>query len=160
MDTINSVFNINSDKLQADNEQNICSICLGVIAESDKAVTQCGHVFCLSCLLKNLKNVNTCPICRTELEEARQSEFKKLTIANTYNFIEEILENYDISLVLYLLKNTQGNSFINLTVHLRTIMVDLIRKLIIYQYKINDDEDEDDEDEDDEDDEEDTIGDI
>jgi len=35
------------------------------------AKTNCGHSFCLTCLVRSLKNNNTCPLCRTNIEEEK-----------------------------------------------------------------------------------------
>ena len=147
MDSINSLLNMNP--LQKEHIQNICSICLGIIGDKNKATTDCAHDFCLSCLLESLQKNNTCPLCRTSLETTRPVSYKKISIDRTNKYIEEVLNNYDVSLVLYLIKNSQRNSYMNLVVHLRTMMTDLIRKLIVFQYNKNESDDED-EDEDEE----------
>ena len=157
MDSFNDIFKLNL--LKNEYTQNVCSICLGVIGDYNKAVTKCGHNFCLTCLLESLKEKNNCPLCRSSLETKRPISYQKISIDRTNKYIEEVLENYDVSLVLFLIKNSQRNSYMNLLVHLRTMMTDLIRKLIIFQYSTNDsDEDneaeEDNEDEDNEEDNE------
>lgn len=141
--------------LNEDFQQDSCAICLNVIGESNKAVTQCKHHFCLSCLLTNLRDRNTCPICREIIEEMRPSVYNKITIEDTYRFIDEITSDYNVSLLLYMIKNINTNSFVTLTVHIKTMMTDLIRKIIIFQNTSNNDTDNEDEDEDDDDDNED-----
>jgi hypothetical protein len=163
MDSFNDIFKLNLLKNEC--TQNVCSICLGVIGEYNKAVTKCGHNFCLTCLLESLKENNTCPLCRSSLETKRPIPYQKLSIDRTNKYIEEVLENYDVSLVLFLIKNSQRNSYMNLLVHLRTMMTDLIRKLIIFQYRTNDsdednEEEEENEDEDNEDDEDEEATDL
>jgi phosphopantothenoylcysteine synthetase/decarboxylase len=157
MTSIVDILKMNTSILQNDYSQNVCTICLGVIGDVNKATTECGHNFCLSCLLESLDKKNICPLCRKTLEPKRPERYKKITIESTNKYIEEIVNSYDISLVLYLLKNTQRNSYMNLVVHLRTIMIDLIRKLIVFQYTSasSDDDDDDDDDDDEEEDEED-----
>ena len=44
-----------------------CCICMDTIQITNKAVTECGHVFCLNCLLQHTKNKNDCPMCRHTL---------------------------------------------------------------------------------------------
>jgi hypothetical protein len=156
MTNISDFLKINTDLIEQDFSQNVCTICLGAIGDNNKAITKCGHSFCLSCLLESLEKKNACPLCRETLETKRPERYKKITIESTAKYIEEIIDKYDVSLVLYLLKNTQRNSYMNLVVHLRTMMIDLIRKLIIFQYTStsSDDEEEDDDDEDEDDDEE------
>ena len=41
-----------------------CCICMDTIQITNRAVTGCGHVFCLGCLLQYLKTKNDCPMCR------------------------------------------------------------------------------------------------
>ena len=41
-----------------------CCICMDTIQITNRAVTECGHVFCLGCLLQHLDNKNDCPMCR------------------------------------------------------------------------------------------------
>lgn len=45
-----------------------CCICMETL-QSDKniAITQCGHTFCLQCLLIHFTEKNSCPLCRTTL---------------------------------------------------------------------------------------------
>ena len=46
-----------------------CSICFQELqyATIDRTVTRCNHYFCTSCLLKNMKYNNKCPLCRVVL---------------------------------------------------------------------------------------------
>ena len=155
MTNISEFLKINADLIEQDFSQNVCTICLGVIGDNNKAITKCGHSFCLSCLLESLEKKNACPLCRESLESKRPECYKKITIESTAKYIEEIIDNYDVSLVLYLLKNIQRNSYMNLVVHLRTMMIDLIRKLIIFQYTSTSSDDEEDDEDDEEDDDED-----
>lgn len=41
-----------------------CCICMDTIQITNRAVTGCGHVFCLGCLLQHLRTKNDCPMCR------------------------------------------------------------------------------------------------
>jgi Ring finger domain len=50
-------------------EKDKCPVCLGAF-DNDHAnicYTQCGHAFHTSCLIKSLKRVGTCPVCRNRL---------------------------------------------------------------------------------------------
>jgi len=140
--------------LSDNNVQNVCSICLGVIGTHNNVTTKCGHNFCLSCLLKHLEDNNHCPLCRDIIEKKRPRILKKITLHDTCKYIEEILDNYDISLVLYMIKNIPRDSYMNLTVHIRTIMTDLIRKLVLFQYKLDEEEEEEEDEEEEEEEEE------
>lgn len=46
-----------------------CPICMEYIGEKNKAITECGHTFCLKCLLKSAGKKNSCPLCREKLIE-------------------------------------------------------------------------------------------
>ena len=46
------------------NEVTECCICMDTIQITNRAVTECGHVFCLGCLLQHLTRKNDCPMCR------------------------------------------------------------------------------------------------
>jgi hypothetical protein len=45
-----------------------CCICLDKIEKKDIFVSKCGHVYHEECILTNMKNTNSCPYCRTEIE--------------------------------------------------------------------------------------------
>lgn len=65
------LYKSNSDAASAP-EVDICPVCLNVPGIKNVAITACGHKFCTSCLLSSLNKKNTCPICRTEIEPARE----------------------------------------------------------------------------------------
>ena len=45
-----------------------CIICTEQVnPKKNRAVTDCGHVFCLTCLLRNMYYSISCPLCRTYL---------------------------------------------------------------------------------------------
>jgi len=47
-----------------------CPICMEPInPNSNVIITKCNHQFCSTCLLREMNNRNTCPICRCELME-------------------------------------------------------------------------------------------
>jgi len=71
-----------------------CAICYDELMEGTKntVVTQCGHKFCLTCLLETLKRNNECPICRTAIEEKkRQSNPQMIYPGEVTNIIRENL---------------------------------------------------------------------
>jgi hypothetical protein len=51
-----------------------CSICLEYINKEHKHETGCTHIFHKSCINKWLEQHNTCPNCRKELYEQKESE--------------------------------------------------------------------------------------
>jgi hypothetical protein len=44
-----------------------CCICFETIGEKNTCVTECGHKFCLKCLMTAMTRNNACPMCRTKL---------------------------------------------------------------------------------------------
>ena len=71
-------------------QEKTCSICLETRVSSDNVtITGCGHMFCTSCLLKNLAIRNTCPICRAEIEPARAPAIEPLTAETVATIIRE-----------------------------------------------------------------------
>jgi hypothetical protein len=53
-----------------------CTICLSPIADTNSAVTECGHNFHLHCICKHMflsYSGQKCPICRAALPDIRQS---------------------------------------------------------------------------------------
>jgi hypothetical protein len=48
---------------------NECPICMETIdTKSDVIITKCNHQFCATCLLREMNNRNTCPVCRRILK--------------------------------------------------------------------------------------------
>ena len=50
-----------------------CAICLEVVGDKNRAVTECGHIFHVSCLCRASANQSSCPMCRASLFETSQS---------------------------------------------------------------------------------------
>lgn len=53
------------------NDPDVCPVCLEVPGTKNVSITECGHIFCTSCLLSSLNQKNTCPKCRAQLEPER-----------------------------------------------------------------------------------------
>jgi hypothetical protein len=51
-----------------------CCICYEIIGERNNCVTECGHSFCLKCLITALTHNNGCPYCRTTVLEPQNPE--------------------------------------------------------------------------------------
>lgn len=49
-------------------ESEECSLCLNTLGNCNKCITQCGHMFCLSCLVTASKYKDECPLCRSSLK--------------------------------------------------------------------------------------------
>lgn len=94
-----------SDADEGNKENNItCAICLECIDTSSSsssgssdhqkknvATTECGHTFCLSCLLKNLHTSNLCPLCRTPIEENVKHVLKPLSYSEGIGLLDRQL---------------------------------------------------------------------
>lgn len=71
-----------------------CPICLDEINETkNKTITDCGHKFHTSCLMKNSSlNGFGCPYCREQLFKPTQKDYVKKVFISDLNFIKN--ENY------------------------------------------------------------------
>jgi hypothetical protein len=109
--------NLVQDKInQANNEKITCKICLDEIDTNNMGITECGHLFCYSCIYKNIKYSNKCPTCRDKisldkiffltdknkeivlniniLDELGTKNSKLLMLLNNFNKVM-ILSNFD-----------------------------------------------------------------
>lgn len=55
--------------MSSDNIISECNICLQPIHHHNLGVTECGHVFCYSCLIKNSRFHKKCPRCRHPIHD-------------------------------------------------------------------------------------------
>jgi len=60
-----------------------CVICFEEIGKTNSCVTPCGHKFCFNCMVKALKKKDTCPMCRTALQEESEEESDSDSDSNT-----------------------------------------------------------------------------
>ena len=58
-------------------EQCKCPICLMPLGNKNDCVTECGHRFHCSCLLRSAQNNIACPLCRSELVSQPTSHSKE-----------------------------------------------------------------------------------
>lgn len=80
-----------------------CAICLESIGPAlhgapnkNVATTECGHTFCLSCLLKNLHTSNLCPLCRTPVEKGVKHILKPLSYTDGIGLLDRELNGLRI----------------------------------------------------------------
>jgi len=72
-----------------------CCICYEIIGEKNNCVTECGHSFCLKCLVTALTHNNGCPYCRTTVieipnqEEDEDDEDDEDDESDDYDSVEE-----------------------------------------------------------------------
>jgi len=64
-----STINIDIENFENVIEINECSVCYETIGEKNCCVTECGHKFCLKCILLSMDRSNKCPICRHALKD-------------------------------------------------------------------------------------------
>ena len=77
--------------------QGECAICMDELDSSKNfAKTNCQHSFCLTCLVKALKNNNTCPMCRTNIEDEKPSNTKELCLEEGVELIKEEMDMFNI----------------------------------------------------------------
>lgn len=82
-------------------DDNACAICLesldsGCAPQKNVATTECGHTFCLSCLLKNLHTSNLCPLCRTPVEQNVKQVLKPLSYTEGIGLLDHELNGLRI----------------------------------------------------------------
>lgn len=82
-----------------------CAICLdalvltsgvGCAPQKNIATTECGHTFCLSCLLKNLHTSNLCPLCRTPIEKDVKKVLNPLSYSEGIQLLNHELNGLEI----------------------------------------------------------------
>ena len=84
-------------KEQEQEQEDTCAICMEVTSKTKNvSVTECGHRFCTSCLLKSLQTKNTCPMCRAEIEPARKPNLEQLTATVAADLIQAEERDIDI----------------------------------------------------------------
>lgn len=84
-----------------DDNNNTCAICLecfdsGCGPQKNIATTECGHTFCLSCLLKNLHTSNLCPLCRAPVEQNVKRVLKPLSYTEGIGLLDRELNGLRI----------------------------------------------------------------
>jgi hypothetical protein len=84
-----------------DNGDNTCAVCLesfdsGYAPQKNIATTECGHTFCLSCLLTNLHNSNLCPLCRAPIQKNVKHVLKPLSYSDGIGLLDHELNGLRI----------------------------------------------------------------
>jgi hypothetical protein len=73
-----------------------CAICMEDVGQKNMASTECGHTFCLSCLLSQLKHSNSCPLCRTPIDQNVKKVLKPLSYSDGIALLDHELNAIDI----------------------------------------------------------------
>jgi len=127
--------------------QGECAICMDELDSSKNfAKTNCEHSFCLTCLVKALKNNNTCPMCRANIEDEKPSNTKALSLEDGVDLIKDEMEMFNLQehVEAITMFDTPGGSLKNT---LRLFGLGLIKSVIGFQSEegeyFDEDEDED-----------------
>ena len=64
-----------------------CAICYCVLAAQESRITECGHMFHVSCLKKMINYQDTCPTCRQKCfsPDMTQLIFDNQILQNAFN---------------------------------------------------------------------------
>jgi hypothetical protein len=73
-----------------------CAICMEDVGQKNAASTECGHTFCLSCLLSQLKHSNSCPLCRTPIDQNAKKVLKPLSYSDGISLLHHELTSLRI----------------------------------------------------------------
>ena len=90
--TINSNNDNNSNNSDDTQVKETCVICMEDIdlkTGKNIAKTNCGHTFCLTCLVRALKDNNTCPMCRANIEEEKPKKVNPITFEDCVRLIKD-----------------------------------------------------------------------
>ena len=59
-------------------ESDCCSICLESFdskpKNSNKVFLECGHEFCFTCMIPQMKQKNSCPLCRAKIDKNKEEK--------------------------------------------------------------------------------------
>lgn len=125
-----------------------CAICMEDLDSAKNfAKTNCGHSFCLTCLMKSLKNNNTCPLCRTNIEEEKPTKPTSITLEECLDLIKEELDIFQYrdhadAITMF------DNPVSSLKSTLRIFALGLSKSIVYYQNEEQDEDLEEDEEED------------
>jgi hypothetical protein len=61
-----------------------CPVCLDNIGEKNSCVTECGHTFCLKCILRAAQENTACPMCRNVLVDEPENTHSPEDIEAVY----------------------------------------------------------------------------
>lgn len=87
-DTAMRTLRENSFTVAETNENSQCSICLEAIQESESAVTlECQHTFHLQCIERWCSTHNSCPMCRSVIEEREEQHEAEIPNIQTQRII-------------------------------------------------------------------------
>jgi hypothetical protein len=96
--TSTSVFVVEEKEKEKEKETSAstCAICMEDVGQKNAASTECGHTFCLSCLLSQLKHSNSCPLCRTPIDQNAKKVLKPLSYSDGISLLDHELTSLRI----------------------------------------------------------------
>lgn len=77
-----------SEEEEEEEKEKECPICFEVLGKTNFATTTCGHTFCLSCLLSNLKINSTCPLCRADIEQKKKITTNQISSDDAFEILD------------------------------------------------------------------------
>tara|TARA_Y100000992_G_scaffold77162_1_gene48830 strand:+ start:14817 stop:15395 length:579 start_codon:yes stop_codon:yes gene_type:complete len=120
-----------------------CAICIDVV-HKQYSKTDCGHVFCLTCLHEHLKTNHTCPLCRKEiLDEKPKKPILEVKREKAIDLINDELEDYDLSMLLDKMVSFPDTAKSRIKCLMQEYGLELADKFIHAQHYDDDDDEED-----------------
>ena len=103
-----------------------CPICLETLGMKNVVTTDCGHTFHFSCMIANMKNSTTCPLCRGVVDDEPRlvKQLENLTYEDVEDMEHSITEltgrNQETSraIMTYIASQMARNSSSTLTGHM------------------------------------------
>ena len=91
-------------------EVNECSICLDCIdGAKNQVVTECGHCFHASCLMKNVShNGFGCPYCRTIMAEAQPEDDDESDYSEYTDIEDDMYDDYSLRGMRWMFQRVEG----------------------------------------------------
>lgn len=91
-------------------EVNECSICLDCIdGNKNQVVTECGHCFHASCLMKNVShNGFGCPYCRATMAEAQPEDDDASDYSDYTDIEDEMYDDYSLRGMRWMFQRVEG----------------------------------------------------
>lgn len=97
------------DVQPASSEAEVCGVCLEPLKTTNVSITQCGHKFCTTCLLKSLEHKNTCPVCRQEIEPERKT-IEPISVSVVSDLIRDEERAIDLNRRITLIQSFGGTN--------------------------------------------------
>jgi len=111
-----------------------CAICMERLDENKNfARTNCKHSFCLTCLVRALKDNNTCPLCRTNIEDEKPTRTTKLDYREGLELVKDEIATFPLSTHLDTIMYVSRNPKRAIKHMLEVFGTELVRGIISHQ---------------------------